>query len=189
MFKKFITMMMVAAIFTVQAHASTENGLKKAFEEMNFALTVEWDQKDKGFYETQMKKFMGVVADLQKQGMTNAQMIDFAKSQMKDAQAAKNLETAFSMISINKMNAEEASKYMLDSMKRTQSVGASWNGDVLLYLAVGLLIVALAVGVAGGTVVVDNGNSCYYYDDICNTGYPWYDDYVCTCNSCDYYCY
>jgi hypothetical protein len=147
-FKKLITLMMVVAIFTVQAHASTQNGLKAAFDEMNYSLTVEWDQKDKGFYETQLKKFTSVVRDLQKKGMTNAQMIEFAKGEVKDAKVAKDLETAFSMITINKMSSEEASQYMMESMKRSYSNGASWNGDVLIYLAVGLLFVALAVGIA-----------------------------------------
>ena len=180
MFRKLFTLLLVFAIFTVQAQASTQNGLKAAFDEMNYALTVEWDQQDR-----------------QKSGLTNAQMIDFAKSQVKDAKVAKDLETAFSMITINKMSSEEASKYMMDSMKRAYSNGASWNGEVLVYLAVGLLIVALAVGLANG----GNGGSsnkggggyscyddCYYYDYQC--GYDWYGWPVyCEGYTCDRVCY
>lgn len=194
MFKKLITLMMVVSIFTVQAHASTQNGLKAAFDEMNYSLTVEWDQKDKNFYEGQLKKFAGVVRDLQKQGMTNAQMVEFAKSQVKDAKVAKDLETAFSMITINKMSSEEASKYMMDSMKRAYSNGASWNGDVLIYLAVGLLIVALAVGLANGNITFVNGggyyscyDDCYYYDYQC--GYDYWGPIWCESYTCDEICY
>jgi hypothetical protein len=196
-FKKFITMMMVVAIFTVQAHASAKDGLKAAFDEMNYSLTVEWDQKDKTFYENQLKKFTQTVRDLQKAGLTNDQMIAFAKSQVKDAKVAKDLETAFSMITINKMSSEEASKYMMDSMKRAYSNGASWSGDVFLYLGVGLLVVALAVGLAngggtqtggsvgGGSYCVDD---CYYYDYQCGYdfwGWPVY----CEAYTCDTFCY
>jgi Skp family chaperone for outer membrane proteins len=192
-FKKLITLMMVVSIFTVQAHASTQNGLKAAFDEMNYSLTVEWDQKDKAFYETQLKKFTGVVRDLQKSGMTNAQMIDFAKAEVKDAKVAKDLETAFSMITINKMSSEDASKYMMESMKRSYSAGAAWNGDVIVYLAVGLLIVALAVGLANGNVSAGGGyagggyyscyDDCYYYEYSCGFGY------YCEGYTCDEVCY
>jgi Skp family chaperone for outer membrane proteins len=195
-FKKLLTLMMVVSIFTVQAQASTQNGLKAAFDEMNYSLTVEWDQKDNAVYEAQLKKFTGVVRDLQKQGLTNSQMIAFAKSEVKDAKVAKDLETAFSMITINKMSSEDASKYMMDSMKRSYSSGAAWNGDVLTYLAVGLLIVALAVGVAKGNVAVVAGNGgygsscyddCYYYDYSC--GYDYYGPIYCQTYTCDTVCY
>ena len=197
MFKKFITLMMVIAIFTVQAHATTQNGLKAAFDEMNYALTVEWDQQDKNFYEGQLKKFTATVRELQKAGLTNAQMIDFAKSQVKDAKVAKDLETAFSMITINKMSSEEASRYMMDSMKRAYSNGASWNGDVLVYLAVGLLIVALAVGLSGSGGSSSGSNTggiytcydnCYYYDYQCGYDY-WGWPVYCESYTCDNICY
>ncbi len=197
MFKKFITLMMVMAIFTVQAHATTQNGLKAAFDEMNYALTVEWDQKDQSFYENQLKSFTATVRELQKSGLTNAQMIEFAKTQVKDAKVAKDLETAFSMITINKMSSEEASRYMMESMKRSYSNGASWNGDVLVYLAVGLLIVALAVGLSSGNVSSGGGyydggytcyDDCYYYDYSC--GYDWAGWPVyCEGYTCDEVCY
>lgn len=197
MFKKFITMIMVVTIFTVQAHAAAQDGLKTAFDEMNYSLTVEWDQKDQAFYEAQMKTFNAKVRELQKQGLTNAQMVEFAKSQVKDQRVAKDLETAFSMITINKMNSEDASKFMLDSMKRSYSAGAAWNGDVIIYLAVGLLIVALAVGVATGNVAVRGGGStgpgyscyddCYYYDYNC--GYDYWGPIYCESYTCDTVCY
>lgn len=195
MFKKFITLMMVVAIFTVSAHANTQNGLKAAFDEMNYALTVEWDQKDQSFYEGQLKKFTATVRELQKQGLTNNQMIDFAKSQVKDDRVAKDLETAFTMITINKMSSEEASKYMMDSMKRSYSNGASWNGDVLVYLAVGLLIVALAVGLSSGGGSPSNGggttcyDDCYWYDVYCYDSWYGYSYYCGQDYTCDYVCY
>ena len=190
MFKKLFTMMMVFALLTMQAHATTQNGLKAAFDEMNYALTVEWDQRDQSFYEAQLKKFTAVVRDLQKKGLTNQQMIDFAKSQTKDAKIAKDLETAFTMITINKMSSEEASQYMLDTMKRAYSNGASWGGEVLVYLGLGLLIVGLAVGLSGGSTGGSTGscyNDCYWYDVYC---YDAWGSYVCDRRyTCDYVCY
>jgi len=193
--KKFVTIMMVFAIFAVQANATAHEGLRAAFDEMNFAITVEWDQKDKNFYEAQLKKFTTTVRELQKKGLTNAEMIEFAKSHVKDAKVAKDLDTAFSMITINKMNSEEASKYVIDSMKRAYSSGASWTGSGVLYVAAALLLVALAVGVANGNVS-GGGNGgggycvedCYYYEYQC--GYDWFGfPAYCEDYTCDTVCY
>ncbi len=192
MFKKLITLMMVVSIFTVQAHAATENGLKQAFNEMTYSIEQS-DPSDKAAVEANLKQFTAVVRDLQKKGLTNQQMIDFAKSEIKDAKVAKDLETAMNMIKINKMDSEEASKYMLETLKGSLSKGASWNGEVFIYIAVGLLIVALAVGLANGNVSAGGGSyntcydDCYYYDYQC--GYDYWGPIYCESYTCDTVCY
>jgi hypothetical protein len=196
-FKKLIALMMVLSIFTVQANASTNAGLKAAFDELNYSLTVEWDQKDKDFHADQMKTFTSTIRDLQSKGLTNAQLVEFAKSEVKNAQVAKDLETALNMIQINKMSAAEANKYIIDTMKKSYSAGASWNGEVFIYLAVGVLIVALAVAIANGSTTVSNGggSNCYYDDVYVCDSYCYYDGwgyYTCY-DDCywtsQYYCY
>jgi len=175
-FKKLIALMLVVSVFTVSAHASSQAGLKAAFDELNYALTVEWDQQDKDFQQEQMKKFSNTLRDLQAKGLTNSQLIDFVKSEVKNERAAKDLETAFNMISINKMTSAEANKYVLDTMKKAYSSGASWNGEVFVYLAVGLLIVAVAIAIANAdTVVVGGGGGCYYQDYYICDSYCYYD--------------
>jgi len=173
MLNKLIALMLVFSVFTVQTHASTNDGLKAAFDELDYALTVEWDQRDKDFHTEQLRKFTAAMRELQAKGLTNAQLVDFAKSQVKNAQVAKDLETAFNMIQINKMSPAEANKYILDTMKKSYSVGASWNGEVFIYLAVGVMIVALAIAIA---------NSAYDSHHVAN----------CANNDvlvCDHYCY
>lgn len=193
MFKKLFSAMMIVSIFTVQAHAATNNGLKAAFDEMTYSIEQS-DPSDKAAVEANVKQFTAVVRDLQKKGLTNAQMIDFAKSEIKDQKVAKDLETAMNMIKINKMDSEEASKYMLDTLKGSLSKGASWNGEVFIYIAVGLLIVALAVGLANGNVSSGNGggygscyDDCYYYDYNC--GYDYWGPIYCESYTCDTVCY
>lgn len=185
MFKKLIALMLIVSVFTVSAHAATNSGLKAAFDELNYSLTVEWDQKDKVFQQEQMKKFTSTLRDLQAKGLTNSQLVDFVKNEVKNERVAKDLETAFNMISINKMGASEANKYIVDTMKKSYSTGASWNGEVLIYVAAALLIVAVAIAIANAdTVYVGGGSSCYYDDVyVCDTycyddwyGYTCYDD-------------
>lgn len=197
MFKQLFVLLMALSIFTTQTvQASTTEGLKAAYEDMHFALTVKWDQKDKAFQKAELEKFAAAVRDLQAKGLTNAQMVEFAKSEIKDAKAAKDLETAMTMIQINKMSSKEASAYMTETMKKSFSNGASWNGEVFVYLAVGLLIVALAVAIASSSSGSSSNGSTCYYDDVyvCDTycyddyyyGYTCYDDCYWTT---DYVCY
>jgi hypothetical protein len=191
MFKKFITSMMVVAMFSVQASAATNEGLKAAFDELNYSLTVEWDQKDQAVYSSKMKAFTSQIRALQSKGMTDADLISFVQSEVKDKKVAKDLETAFNMISINKMSSEEASKYMVATMKKSYSAGASWNGDAVLYIGLGVLIVAAAIALAAGGYS-GGGNGGGYCEDVyvCDTtcyndyyyGYECYED-------CYYACY
>ncbi len=41
MLKKLIALFLIVSVFTVQANASTNQGLKAAFNELNYSLTTE----------------------------------------------------------------------------------------------------------------------------------------------------
>ncbi len=192
MFKKLITLMMVLAITTTSAFAQSNAGLKSAFDELNYSLTVEWNQKDKSFYDAQMKKFNASLKELQAKGLTNAELIEFVKSEVKDAKVAKDMETAFNMIQLQKMNASQAANYMTETMKKSYNVGASWNGDAVLYIGIGVLLVVVALAVAAGGVSGGGnggGGYCeevYVCDTYCYNDYYW--GYTCE-DDCYYSCY
>ncbi len=183
---------MVFAITTTSAFANSHVGLKAAFDELNYSLTVEWNQKDKAFYDAQMKKFNATLKELQAKGLTNAELIAFVKSEVKDAKVAKDMETAFTMIQLQKMNASQAANYMTETMKRSYSVGASWNGDAALYIGLGVLLVVVALSLAaGGVSGTGNGGGGYceeFYvcDTYCYNDYFW--GYTCE-DDCFYSCY
>lgn len=191
MLKQLFAFFMVLSISFTQASAATDNGLKAAFDELNYSLSVEWDQKDKDFHSAQMKAFSAKLMELQNKGLTRNELIAFVKSEVKNQAVAKDLETAFNMVSINKMTSEDATKYMVETMKKSYSNGASWNGQVVLYVAIGVLIVAAAIALGSTTgpacanpttECYDTGNYHCYYD---MWGERWCDlGYECTeyCN-------
>lgn len=184
MIKRMITLMMVVSIFTVNAYAASNAGLKAAFDELNYSLNVEWDQKNKDFYSAKMSEFSAVVRDLQAKGLTNAELIDFVKAEVKNEKVARDIQTALTMISIQKMSPNEAAQYMSETMKNAYSQGASWNGDAtLLLLGVGVLAIVIAVALAGP--VQGGGYGCYgdYY--VCDS----YCDYWGCYDDCYYTCY
>ncbi len=192
MFKKLITLMMVLAITTTSAFAGSNAGLKSAFDELNYSLTVEWNQKDKAFYDAQMNKFKASVKALQSNGLTNAELIEFVKAEVKDAKVARDMETAFNMIQLQKMSSSEAANYMTETMKKSYSTGASWNGDAVLYIGLGVLIVVVALAAAAGGYSGGSSNGggyceeVYVCDTYCYNDYYW--GYTCEDN-CGYECY
>jgi hypothetical protein len=191
-FNKLITLMMVFAIFTTSAFAGSQNGLKAAFDELNYSLNVEWDQQDKEIYTAQMKKFTATIRELQAAGLSSNEIVEFAKAQVKDEKIARDIEVAFNMISINKMNSADATKYMVETMKNSYSTGANWNGNNVVYgVLVAAVVVAIVVAAATGNLTVVGGGGYYgcpygrYY--VCDTYYDWYYGYYY--DSCYYTCY
>jgi hypothetical protein len=191
MLKRLFSLMMIVMMFTVQAQAATDGGLKSAFDELNYSLSVDWDQKDKGFYTKQMEEFSQKVRELQSSGLTQSQMVDFIKSEVKDKRMAQDIETAFNVVSINKMSAEEASAYMVKTMKKSYTAGASWNGDVVLYAAMGVLVVVAVVSVALAGIPGASGNTGGYCAEVYVCSNSCYSDYYYgySCyNDCGYVC-
>lgn len=179
MLLRLITFVLAMSIFAVHADVGSKQSLKAAFDELNYSLTVEWDQKDRAFYDAKVASFSKIVTELQAQGLTNAELIDFVKSNIKDKALAKDLETAYTLISINKLSQAEARKLVLDTTSKAYSKGASWAGEVLVYSAIIVLIIVAAVAF-GGNVYVNPGRGCYdqqvcvdYYD---SWGWYWYTD-------------
>lgn len=180
MFTRFVTFLLALSIFSVTAHASAQNGLKEAFDELNYTLTVEWDQKDKVVYNKAMDKFNTTLASLQEQGLSTQEMVEFVKSEVKDAKVAKELQTAFNMIQINRMSPADASNYMMETMRRSYNQGASWNGSgVVVGVFVAVLLVAAAVATG---VIVWSGPKCGHSYSKCGAtceGFDCDDNYCC----------
>lgn len=186
MFKKFFVGFLAFAFVSVQANAVSNNSLKTAFDELNYALSVEWNQTDRAFYDAQMGKFTEQVKALQAQGLTNAELVEFATSNIKDANLAKEVKNAMTLVQINKLPANEARKMVMETISKTYNRGASWSSDGILYGALIVLIIVAVIAAAGSGGGSSSGGSngggttcydeyvCYdYYDSF---GYYWYSD-------------
>ncbi len=85
MLKSFFSLTITFILLTSQVFAGSTDGLKKAYDEMNYSLTVEWDQKNEAFYEAQIKKFNNSIRDLKAEGLTNSELLAFAKNHIQDS--------------------------------------------------------------------------------------------------------
>lgn len=176
MFKRFFVLTMLFVFTAVQANASTHNNLKAAFDELTYSLTVEWDQQDKAFYNAQTAKFAAEVRELQAQGMSNQELIDFTVSQIKDENLARDLKNVFAAVTINNMTSEEAAKYVSEMMKNTYGQGANWSGGAAIGAVIGVIFFVAVAAIVFG--YARPGQGCYEVyrcDQYCN-GVYCYDD-------------
>ncbi len=130
MLKKLLATLVISTIFTVQVSAATNEvreELKTAFDELSYALTVEWDQKDEGFRADQVKNFTETINSLKAEGLSNDEVMNFAKSQIKDASIAKDFENVLAVVKMNKMTENEANQYIAEAMKKSYATGANWT--------------------------------------------------------------
>jgi hypothetical protein len=172
--KKFMAFFMLISMFSVQADVVAQGGLKTIFDELNYSLTVEWDQKDQEFYQTQVAKFQAELKKLQAQGLSNQELIDFSLKNVKNQKFADDLKGLIGVVQANKLDQAEARKLVLDTVGKSYVSGASWTGDAAMIAVVALVLVLVIVAAAAAPA---SGGYGYGYGSTC------YDDYVCF----DYY--
>jgi hypothetical protein len=169
MFTRGLTFVIAMSfMFSVPAGAATHaDSLRSAMNELNYALNVEWDQKDPAFYDAQMNRFQSVMVELSAQGMTQEEMLLQAKGLVKDTRTAAELEKTLQLISANKLTNAEAKKLVMEMIAQSHSRGANWSGEIYMSLgtviALVLVIAVLAGGGSGdGTSTGGGVNTCAY---------------------------
>lgn len=142
MFRHLVLGVLIFSFTVTHSQASVE-GLRSAYNELTYTLEVEWDQKNPEFKKEKIQKFHGELEKLQEAGLTNAQLLEFALSEVKDTSLRKEIQTLFTMVRINSLSKTETYKLLQQTLDKNAKRGASWNGDaVLTYVGVILFVVA-----------------------------------------------
>lgn len=170
---KFLFTALSIIIFTTNTYAVSGEGLQEALNELQYSLTVEWDQKDKSFYDQQMTKFNSKIKELQGQGLSNADMMSFIITNTKSEALRKELSNLMLLVKINKLSQEEALTLVKEKMNETQAKGASWNGSTYDRVAMVLVAALVTVFVVAYAQCLSDPN----HITVCS------DDYVCTYDS------
>ena len=139
--KSLITLFLALSLFSTQAMATTHNGLKEAFDDLDYALNVEWDQKDEVFHKSQTDLFIDRVAELQDAGMTNAELMNFTISQVKNGKVAADITALFDLVNANKISETQVLEMVQAMRKDSQTQGANWSGTTTI-IALSVFIVA-----------------------------------------------
>lgn len=180
LFVSFLSLMLVAG--TTQAATGVE--LKKMYDELNYSLSVEWDQKDKKFYDQKVEKFNTEIRALQSKGLKNTDVLKLVAAETKNAELRADLETVITQVQLNLVSETEAQKLINNAIQKSYAKGASWNGETVLTVVVGAIVVLLVVAYV--QCLADPNSTTVCYDDVsCYSDYygtDCYSDTSCACS-------
>jgi hypothetical protein len=155
------------AMSPVMETSALGKALDQTFNEMNYSLNVEWDQKDQVYFNSTVDGFEKQVKDLQDQGLTNKELIEYTLAKVKDKQTQKDIAEISKVISESNMTADQAREFALAKLNSTQSQGASWSGSRMgIKMVVILAIIIIIVCATSSNHDDDNNNDepCREYE-------------------------
>ncbi len=115
--------LLICLCFTMNVFAASN--LESVFDDYQYALTVEWDQKDKNFMETETQKFY---QNLKALNVTPAELLQFAESKIQETQALNELRMQASVAG----STEELIDLLSQNQPTLYRQGANWNGRTVL---------------------------------------------------------
>jgi hypothetical protein len=184
MLKKFTALLMLTsfthafAMTPVQETSAMAKALEKTFTEMNYSLNVEWDQKDQVYFNNTVDGFEQQVKDLQDQGLTNKELIEFTLAKVKDKQTQKDIAEISKVISESNMTPDQARDFALEKLSSTQSQGASWSGSRMgIKLVVILALIIIIVCATNSNHDDDNDDHDRPHKPECRDDYYNESDY------------
>lgn len=146
MLKNISIMFSFLLLISTTVEAASISALKAIVDEFNYAVTVEWDQQDKKFYEMEVQKFKQALRELENNGLTREEMAEFLVIEMNDERLAQEIRSSMALVDNNKLEAELAHRQLIENIKQTYEQGASWRGEYTITIIGGaLLVVSLAI--------------------------------------------
>lgn len=154
MFKKITALFLltaftqVYAVTPVQQSKAVADELNRTFDELNYTLNVEWDQKDSKVFDQAISGFEDQIANLQAQGLTTNDLVKHALDKIKDKDIQNDMNQLAKVVDENQMNPAEARAFIVSKLNSTYSHGASWSGSRLgvhTAVIIGAIIVILIV--------------------------------------------
>lgn len=143
--------------FNVMAASGTVQELERALDDYQFALTVEWDQKDKAFQTEKTEAFFATLSDLMKKGLTTEDVMNLVAKKSKNAKEVEAIKLKMEALAKQASTPAELAQVMTDHSKGLYSTGASWEGSAIL-ISVG--IVAVVGAAIAYSVWFNNNHTC-----------------------------
>lgn len=186
MFKKLTALFLLTAFTQVYAvtpvvtAAALKSELNKSFDELNYKLNVEWDQKDTEVFDQAVNGFEKEIAELQAQGVTNKDLVDHALEKIKDKQVQRDMAELQTVIKENQMTDAEARAFVIQKLSSTYSHGASWSGSrmgVHTALIIGaIILIVIACNHRHDSTDTTTQEPCPPTQPECTPCYPYPDN-------------
>lgn len=129
--------------FNVLASSGTIQGLERALDEYQYALTVEWNQEDEDFQQAATQKFYGQLGALMEQGLTQSEILDVLSKKIRNPKELEALKLKLTLVASHANTSSELASMMAQEAKNLYSTGASWEGYMYVSIGAGLLVVGL----------------------------------------------
>lgn len=164
---RFVSLL-VAFCFSLNVLASTGTikELERSMDDFHYALSVEWDQKDQAFYDAQTKKFFEKMNDLiVNGGLSQEEILRLVEAKSKNKNAIEALKLKLSLLPKN-LSTQELANIVKENAKDFYSEGASWNGEVVFSVVLGIVI----IGVLAYSIYWDATHECVATENryVCN---------------------
>lgn len=175
----FLAFLMAGILPMVQVQAQ-EITLESAVANLQYRMTVEWDQKDVQKQKEILGEFSAQVEQLKKQGLSDEQIFKGLSSAAFDAQTSKDIAMLAQYSKDKKLDAKETRKLVVDYANKSQKLGTNWSSEATVALVVGIVVAVVLVAVLTGHATVSTG---YYYNCYDDCYYDYWGNYYC-----DTYC-
>ncbi|MBS1963002.1 MAG: hypothetical protein JST04_12355 [Bdellovibrionales bacterium] len=172
----------MAAILPMVQVQAQETSLDSAIDNLQYRLTVEWDQKDMSAQKKIMSDFTAELDQLKKEGVTDQEIFNSLSAKAFDAQTSKDIQNLANYAKANKLNDKQVRKLVVDYANKSQKLGTSWSSEATVGLVIGIVLVVVLVAALTGNLHVSTTTSYYDCYDQC-----YYDDWGYY--YCDTYCY
>ncbi len=178
--KNIMAFVLAFCVFSAHAGSNLKDTFQNVINNFNYAMTVEWDQKDQKFLKSEKEKLNANLMTLMKSGLNPNEVLDMFKGMIQDNKTVDLIELELSLLGKNPSE-EKIIEVINRHMSASTSKGASWSGntEMLGFIIIITLIAGLAISVAltcgfpcdngsGGEPPFDgNGDVCYSV--ICDT--------------------
>jgi hypothetical protein len=185
-----IISIILAITFTMNvfAAAAPMKELESAMDNYQYALTVEWDQKDMAFKNQQTEIFSKKMDELFKSGLTSEDVKFLVDTRFKDSKVAEAAKMKLSLLG-NKLTPANVLDILKTNAGDVYSQGASWTGNAEIFVWGGVIVAIIAIAVAYSSWH-DANYTCTKtaIADYCTDNYDcWsYDDSRYSSGSCSY---
>lgn len=168
----------LAFAMTANVFASTATQeLERSLDNYQYAMTVDWDQKDQTFYSQKTEAFFQELGNMMKDGsVSQADVVAVIEKKVTDKKQLAALKSQVS--SINASTPAELAKVLSENSSKFYSRGASWEGEALTIglgvLVVGVLAYAVWFSATHKCVAYGQAYTCTNYGSYYGGSYGGY---------------
>ncbi len=162
---KFVSLI-IALTFTMNVFAGTGSlhAFESALDDYQYSMTVEWDQKDKVFQQAKTKEFISKMQSMIAEGkLSQKDIITVVEKKLSNKTLVDAMKLKVALAG-DMSNTEELMSFMNESSSELYTQGASWNGHIMIPVAV----VLTAVVALGFAMWYSATHGCQEYEQTCD---------------------